>query len=307
MRTLVLIVIILSISIGFEIKAQKKYFNYRKTADSLTRQLTILEKLERSEKNDTLRANAYLKLAETHAGRDNTFAAIYADKALGFSQEIEYQKGIAEALLYIGLLDQEQLEGLDKAIESLEKSLKIYHELGYKDKMVELHRIIANFYYKIAFANVNNEINLRESLSHYQEALKLHIVLGDTLKAAEDYEKIGELHSYLQEDKEALVALRNAEDFRNAVGERNINNARLLAKYERIEELREEVQKSDTTRIIVIFCIIIAILVALLLVNIVRKKEAYKKLREHNIDVHSIDEGQVAVESEIGHKSKIKF
>lgn len=242
-------------------------------------------------KSDTLRVDTYNALAAVTAGDNEGLATLYAQKAYQIAEKIQYQKGLAEALFYIGKFDK--VKGLDQSIENTKQALKIYRE-GVKAKrsstqadkkelrfIAELNETLGTFYFKAPTENPQE--NYRKALEYFKPAIDNRLAVGDSAKAADLYDLKGELHSYLNEDEAALEAFQMSEAIKSKMGNSKLNNSRLLAKYKRIKSLEKQVQSANVTQIIVIFSVVIVVLFTMLIYNIIRKNEAEKIIRSFDL------------------------
>ncbi|TAF67425.1 MAG: tetratricopeptide repeat protein [Cytophagales bacterium] len=252
-------------------------------AQSPCRKLDSLQRMLLIVKADSALIDTYNALAVANAETNNKgYASLYAEKALRMAEDKKYQKGVADALVHIAYFSDKGIEEFANTIRKYQKALNIYRELGLKDKVISILEIIGTFYYKLG-----NFENYRKAMTYYEEALKVrkeNPKIGSKLALADTYERIGELATYLQEDDKALKNLREAQQIKEGLGIKQIQNARLLAKYQRMKDLQGNVQDTSTVQMAVGFSIVIAILLTLLIINIVRKNEAVRELRTLGIE-----------------------
>lgn len=248
--------------------------------DSLGRVLSLAQKLKTPDYKVIV--DCYNQLAQEYKLTNTSAASQYAQAALELSESIQYQKGTADALYNIGLLSDKQIRSLDGVITKAKRALSLYKELENKQKVIELNEIIGSFYYKMGRQSPKN---YQTSLTYFQEALEIRLEHGgDETELAKVYERIGEIYSYLQSDEKAIEYFKRAELINTQLGLEDINSTRLLAKYERIADLENEIQHTEVVNLIVLFSIVIFILVAVVLFLFIQKRDAYRKLKEHNLE-----------------------
>ncbi|WP_026998884.1 hypothetical protein [Eisenibacter elegans] len=246
--------------------------------DSLSRVLLIVKN------NDTLVINTYNALAEAYAAtNNNSVAALYAQKALQTAQKVNYQKGIADAIVYVGLFSTNDLAGAEKVIKEYQKALSIYREIGDKAKVIELLEIIGSYYYRLG-----GDKGYNQALNYYKEELQQRkAVARDTAKIVEAYERLAELYSYLEQDDKALDALAAADQLSQQYDQNKINNARLLAKYQRIKNLEQSVQSANIIRVIVVFSIVLVLMAGYILWLVRERRRAHRALQKAGITLES--------------------
>ena len=209
-------------------------------------------------------------------------AAFYAEQALKMAQKAKYEKGIADALSHIALLDYQDLENYQQAIDEYSKALKIYEELGDKQKIAKLNEVIGAFFFK----QLSHESN-EKAILYYEKALENYKALKDETKMASIYEILGEVYAKQGKDDEAIFSFQKAQDIRKKSGTVNPFNSRLLAKYKRIKKLEERIQTSNTFSVIVASGIIISILSVLSIYLFVQRNKARKLLKEKGLELHN--------------------
>jgi tetratricopeptide (TPR) repeat protein len=271
----------LCLTLFLSVQAQEnsnKYANLRKKIDSLYNVLSVAM----FKKDTTGMIDIHNSLANFFVKIDENSASTNAFRALQLAEKIQYQKGQADALVFIGLLDQKQIAKLDNAIKNAEKALNIYKELDLKDQQMVLHEVVGTFYFK---KTTENREDYQKALQHFQDALNIREsgkVKTDSTKLAQLYDLLGEVNSYLNQDDEAIKAFEKAEKIKEALGTKRESNHRLLMKYRRTRELQAQIENNNTTQIVVSFSILVVVLSILLIYNIIKKNDALKKLKLRN-------------------------
>jgi tetratricopeptide (TPR) repeat protein len=241
-------------------------------------QLDSLYRILRVAKKDVDKVNTLNALADelVNFGRAGQ-ATFYTKQALRIAENAGYDKGIADALTRVALLDYDDLDKLSKSVADFEKALSIYEELGDEEQMVKTLGVIANFHYKAL-----DEGSHRKALEYYKQVAALQNKLEHKKEEAEAYEAMGTLYGRLYQDPEALKAYEQAHTIKLKLGIATPTNERLLAKYQRLNELESHIQSSNTVRLATGFGIAIAVLLILLLTFLVQRNRALQLIKEHN-------------------------
>lgn len=202
-------------------------------------------------------------------------ASFYATQALKMAKEVDYDKGIADALSHIGLMDSRDVRQMQKTIEEYEAALKIYEELGDQEKAAQMHEVIGNYHFKM-----ENMEDYQLALTHFDKAIALRKANKQDKEAARNYEVLGEIYGLLKKDEQALIAFEKAQALKKTLGEEDIHNAYVLAKYRRIKALEERLQKTDAFVMSMIFAIVLSILLVVLFAMIIQRNKALDDLKE---------------------------
>ena len=189
------------------------------------------------------------------------------------SKKYKHQEGEADALINIGLIDYQALTEYEEAIKDFEDALAIYKKMNDKDKVAHTQEIIGKYYFDL-FSLRTDDINYKNSLKFYQQALKSREDLGQKKQMAKIHEIISELHGYLNQDQKAIDNLEKAMAINESIGESKANNTRLIAKYkskyQKIQRLEQQVQY------LLIACgaLLVILIVTFIVTNARRKKSA---------------------------------
>jgi tetratricopeptide (TPR) repeat protein len=247
---------------------QSTAFGQCSKLDSLYRILRIV-------KSDTDKINALNHLVgELVAFGKEGQASFYAKQAFEMSQKIEYRKGIADALTHIGLLDYSDLSAYKGTIEDYQQALRIYQDLGDKSNMIKTLEIIGTFYYK-SFEKESR----RQAIEYYEQVLDIRKELRDTMKLAETYNMLGELYATVENDEKALECFEKAASLHDKLGILNINNDRLLSKYQSIHRIEQNIERSHTRALVIGFSVALGILLMIAIISWVQKNRVSKILK----------------------------
>ncbi len=241
-------------------------------------QLDSLYRILRVAKLDVDKINTLNALAEelSDMGRDGQ-AAFYTKQALRLAEKAGYEKGIADALTRVALIDYKDLGKLSKSVDDFKKALEIYEELGDKVQKVRTLGIIANFYYRAL-----DEDSHKKALDYFKKIAELQHQLDNPKAEAEAYEAIGTLYGRLYKDKEAYEAYEKAHSIKTKIGLSTPTNERILAKYRRLNQLESHIKNSSNTQLATGFGIVIAIMLVLVITLWVQRNRALELIKKHN-------------------------
>ena len=160
--------------------------------------LKITNTVETNEKNLT---DNYLEIANeySHYLIDSTF--LYLDKALVSANNINYKKGIAEAYFKQSYYQDIKGEYL-KSIESLEKAIALYEELGDSSYLSGCYNNLGVIY--------SYGINQKKSLQYFIKSVNIGEESQDSFSLAESYSNIAEFYRELKEYNSALKYFKKA-------------------------------------------------------------------------------------------------
>ncbi len=241
-------------------------------------QLDSLYRILRVAKLDVDKINTLNALADelSTIGKEGQ-AAFYTKQALRLAEKAGYEKGIADALTRVALIDYKDLGKLSKSVDDFKKALEIYEELGDKVQKVRTLGIIANFYYRAL-----DDDSHQQALDYFKRIAVLQHELGNLKAEAEAYESIGTLHGRLYQDKEAYQAYEKAHLIKTKIGLSTPTNERILAKYRRLNQLESHIKNSNNTQLATGFGIAIAIMLVLIITLWVQRNRALQLLKKHN-------------------------
>ncbi len=240
-------------------------------------QLDSLYRILRVAKKDVDKVNTLNALADelVNFGRTGQ-ATFYTKQALKIAENAGYDKGIADALTRVALLDYDDLGKLSKSVADFEKALAIYTEIGDQRQRVKTLGVIAHFYFKAL-----DESSYYKALDYYKQIVLIQNELKNQKEEAEAYEAMGTLYGRLHQDKEALAAFQEAHKIKTKLGIASSTNERLLAKYQRLNDLEAHIQASNTVKLATGFGIAIAVLLVLMITFWVQRNRALQLIREH--------------------------
>ena len=191
------------------------------------------------------------------------------------AKEADYNNGIADALSHNGLMDSREVRQMQKTIEEYEAALEIYEELGNKEKAAQMHEVIGHYHFKTA-----SKEDYQLALKHFEKAIALRKAQEQMKEVAQNYEIKGQIHGLLEEDDKAIEAFEEARTLKKSLGEEDIHNAYILAKYQRMKALDERMQNSDAFRMLVIFAIVLTVILVGLLAVVIQRNKALSDLKE---------------------------
>jgi serine phosphatase RsbU (regulator of sigma subunit) len=155
-------------------------------------------------KNDTLKALTYNMLAGNYEENSKyQVADSFAQLAIKYSTNSHYLSGLAAAYHVIGFIYEDKGE-YPKELIALNKSLKLYKEIGDKSKTARLTANVGNAY--------NYQGSYAQALNLYVEALDMFTKTGDKGGMALINGNIANIYSILKEYKNALDYYSRAVD-----------------------------------------------------------------------------------------------
>jgi tetratricopeptide (TPR) repeat protein len=126
----------------------------------------------------------------------------YLEDAIHICRQEGYQKGLAEALLDLGVFHSVRRDDFFSAREALEESVELFKSLDAKPQLMLAHRLVGN---------VNKDQgNLTDALNHYLEALKLAEDTKDVNEQARTLGSIGLVYKNQEKYKDALEYFNQA-------------------------------------------------------------------------------------------------
>jgi tetratricopeptide (TPR) repeat protein len=251
-------------------------FFVAQTAEAQCEKIDSLYRILKVARADTDRINALNTLVETLVQTSKPGkASFYARQALKMAQKANYNKGVADALTHINLLDSRDLSQNPKIIEDFQKALKIYEEIGDREKTIRTLEIIGQFY-----AKQPDEDSKRKSIEHYEKALILHRKADNQVGLAQTHDNLGEIFAALQEDNQALSHFELADQIKKELGIQNPTNDRLYAKFRRLKNLEQQLQTSSTFVTIIILGIAVAVLGVALIIITIQRNRAWRILKQ---------------------------
>ncbi|MCU0445115.1 MAG: tetratricopeptide repeat protein [Microscillaceae bacterium] len=247
------------------------------TAEAQCEKIDSLYRILKVAKADTDRINALNNLVETLVQNSKPGkASFYARQALKMAQKAKYNKGVADALTHINLLDSRDLSENPQIINDFQKALTIYEELGDRDRTIRTLEIIGQFY-----AKQPDEDSKRKAITHYEKALMLYRKTENQLGIAQTHDNLGELYAALQEDNQALIHFELADKIKKELGIQNPTNDRLYAKFRRLKALEQQIQTSPTFMVIIILGIAVAVLSVMIIRVTLQRNRAWRLLKQN--------------------------
>ena len=159
---------------------------------------------------DTSKVNTLLAICrEKSRNSDFAEARKFADEALTLSENIGFEKGIANCYGYIGIFYY-SLSDYTKAMEYHQKSLAIHERLGNKNGIVKAYMNIGNTYDMVG--------NYPEAVNYYYDALKILEDMGDAKGTVHMYTNISLVYSTEENYSEALKILNKGIKIQEKIG-----------------------------------------------------------------------------------------
>ncbi|EAY32101.1 tetratricopeptide repeat protein, partial [Microscilla marina] len=241
--------------------------------------LDSLRRIIRLSKDIKVHIDALNMLSAEYAKESPDGAAlVFARKALNLAKKYKHEKGRADALVNIGLIDYKELTEYKKAIKHFKEALTIYTKLGDKSKVAETQEVIGKFYFDLFYLR-SDQGNYRNALEYYQKALALRKELGHKKQMAKIYEVISELYGHLNESQKAIDALIEAEKLLEDLGESKTNSTRLISKYKAKYEQIQALEKRNQYYLIGGIALL-AVLALVLLFTAMRRKKVAQQMKQ---------------------------
>lgn len=172
-----------------------------------------LQKELKKAKQDTTKVNLMNDLAWEMQSYDINKAIEYGEQALNLSKTINYNKGLGDAYIILGIFYQ-STDNYSKAKDYLQKSLTIREELGDKKGVASCYNNIAQLYH--------NNGAYRRALEFYNKALEQYQQLNDKNRVAGMYNNIGAIYvdmsDYAQATEFILKALKIKQELSDNMG-----------------------------------------------------------------------------------------
>ncbi|MBK6752925.1 MAG: tetratricopeptide repeat protein [Flavobacteriales bacterium] len=168
---------------------------------------SLLQELHKTER-DTTKVKLLYDLSRVYyISGDYERALNYVDESKQLAEELEYRKGVADALMALGLLSQARGD-FSLALKHLSASLKMREAEGDKTALVKTYNNIGGVYY--------SQSDYTEALRNHIAALKIGEEIGDQKGIAYAHGNIGNVYHQQRNYREALshhfAALKLLED-----------------------------------------------------------------------------------------------
>lgn len=160
---------------------------------------------------DTLTAAIIYALSKAHWGNDPEKAMAYARQVLNLSEPIGYKKGIGNAYLSMGAIEDDK-GNFPEALDYYTKALHLYEAISF-------NRGIANAYNNIGLL-YNTQGKFPEALKNFYTSLKIKEKIGDKAGMAMSYNNIGLIHQNQGNHAEALKNYNLSMQIRNEFGDK---------------------------------------------------------------------------------------
>lgn len=173
--------------------------------------LDSLRSVYKNEKQDTSKINLLNRLAEEYLTFDMDSAAILAEKSLTSSREIDYKKGISNALFHIATVHKEKAN-YDIAINLYSQCLELYTELDDQKGIAGTLNFTGKIY----------ELTGKPSraLELHEKSLEIRKEIGDKAGMAYSLHSIGIIYDDKGEFDKALALYKKGLEIRKEIGDK---------------------------------------------------------------------------------------
>ena len=182
---------------------------------------------------DTSTINFKNTLAKKYKSKYNKRALKYANEALKYSIELDYQKGEAESYFNIGDIYTHQARYLE-AKDFYTKALYIYNETENKKE-------IANCFSRIG-KNMTHQKKYVDAISYYLKALKINETINYKEGISDVYNRLGMLHNNQKDYEKALIYYRKSL----IINQEEKNQKKKINNYGNIANVYSVMQKYDS-------------------------------------------------------------
>ena len=180
-----------------ELRAQE---TQRRRSDSLEQVLSALRR-EWGMVVDTTMVNLLNSVAAEYRTTNPFRALDYCEEAQKHARNLGYKKGIAEAVVNIGNIHEQQ-GNYERAVQNYLEALKLYEELRDKHRTALTVNSLGIAYSKRG--------NIRQSLESYEKARVIFTSINDKRGLAQTLGNIASLYSDSGDDRQALAFYRQA-------------------------------------------------------------------------------------------------
>ncbi len=182
------------------------HFSYSQNQHLIDSLENVLKKLEKQKKDaasikDISIVNILYAIGKEYLNNNPDKAMDYTNRSLTLAEQLNYNKGIANAYNSIGVIN-DVLSNYPNAIAYYKKSLKIREDIGDKGG-------IAATYSNIGIIR-RKQGDLPEALKNHFKALKIREDIGDKMGIASSYNNIGIILKSQRKYEEALSNYQNA-------------------------------------------------------------------------------------------------
>lgn len=168
---------------------------------------------------DSTKANILNELHTAFLNKNPGTAMNYARQSLSLSQQIGYEKGIANGYANIGIIEAfyegKIKEGLEKSTIALKKRESLNDNKGIEKSLTD----IASIYYQIS--------DYIESIKNYFAALKVAEKLGDKQGIAEIYKNIADAHLQSGNSQSAREYYQKAKQINEQIGNKSAQSSNM--------------------------------------------------------------------------------
>lgn len=146
-------------------------------------------------KQDTLKISQLLSLSKDYANKDLVKMNNYADTALRISQDINYERGVAMSLNYVGHA-KIKLAEYNEALTLTFNALEIAERLKYDECIGLSYNLIGHIYM--------HQNNLGKAEEYYNKALEIAQKIGNASVASAAHNGLGNVFFAKKDNKQAL-------------------------------------------------------------------------------------------------------
>ena len=200
---------ILSVTFFLALIPQEYVFAQQKRSDSLEVVLGAMRR-EWGTIVDTTIVNLLNNVANEYRATEPFKALDYCEEAQKHARNLGYKKGIAEAVINIGRIHDQQ-GSYERAIQNYLEGLKLYEELNDKRQTALTMNFLGIAYSKRA--------NSRQSMASYEKAIAIYLEINDKRGLAQTLGNIANLYSENGDDRVALTYYKKALALQRELGD----------------------------------------------------------------------------------------
>ncbi|MDX2301206.1 MAG: ATP-binding protein [Microscillaceae bacterium] len=209
-------------------------------------------------------------------------AEYFAMQAQYMSSRIQYEEGEADAQMVLGdVFYEDPLKRDQESIQSYQKALEIYENLGLKAKQAQAIKVIGDYYYNLFYIS---EDHYQKSLEYYLKYYQINLELNDPIKTAEACVIIGQLYDHLGDAANSRHYFLKAVELKRDIEEEDMDDPHLFSKAESFYKLQIQNQKLNNYLLIGGLGLL-GLIIALLTIFIIQKQRSNRLLKIKNDEI----------------------
>lgn len=239
--------------------------------DSLRRVAPFIRDVEQ-------KVNTLNLLAKELVPEKNGSGLYYAQQALRVARKYDYQSGLADALVIMGVVKYTEELSQEEAIEHLKEALEIYQTEEMLEETASTYETLGQVYYDLFYLKREN---YGKALDNYLSALEIRKELDDKSKMADVYDQLGEIYSQMGENKKSVEFFAKAFEVRENDPQKSRNDKRLLARAQQIYDL--EMNEHRLKLYVAVLGIALFAALALIMgILFLKNRKSYRRLKDQN-------------------------